>query len=224
MPLLDAGDCVPARPRRVLVAGTSGSGKTTMARSISTVLGMPHVEIDVFFHGPGWTPRSDFQSDVQRFSAGPAWVTEWQYGSVRAHLAERADLLVWLDLPKRVVMRQVVVRTITRRVRHPRLWNGNVELTLWTILTDCEHIVRWAWTTDAKTAVRLHALLGQRARSRGRPTTQPLGGAPVVTGGAESVKKRPIVTIVGAGTCPNPVAAECRQRRDAEARAVPAQR
>jgi hypothetical protein len=42
------------------------------------------------------------------------------------------------------------------------LWNGNVEPPLWTILTDPEHIVRWAWTTHDKTAARVAALLQKR--------------------------------------------------------------
>ena len=119
---------------------------------------VPHVEIDALFHGPGWTPRETFTADVERFSAQRAWVTEWQYGSVRALLAERADLVVWLDLPKGRVMRQVIARTVRRRRRREVLWNGNIERPLWTVLNDPEHIVRWAWKTHSKSAQRIAAL------------------------------------------------------------------
>ena len=79
-------------------------------------------------------------------------MTEWQYGSVRAVLAERAELLVWLDLPRALVMRQVVVRTVVRRRRRQELWNGNTEGPIREFFTDREHVVRYAWTTrhDAK--------------------------------------------------------------------------
>ncbi len=163
MPLLGPADPLPGLPRRVLVAGTSGSGKTTLAARIAVVLQVPHIEIDALFHGPDWTPRPCFEADVHRFSAQPTWVAEWQYASVRAHLAERADLLVWLDLPRIRVMRQVTRRTLVRRLRRRQLWNGNIEPPLWTILTDPEHIVRWAWKTHHKTAVRVAGLLRQRA-------------------------------------------------------------
>jgi adenylate kinase family enzyme len=162
MPLLGPSDALPRRPGRVLVAGTSGSGKTTLAARIAEVLGIPCVEIDALFHGPDWTPRPSFDEDVRRFSAGPRWVTEWQYGSVRPHLAGRADLLVWLDLPRPVVMRQVVRRTLARRLRRQSLWNGNVEPPLRRIFTDPEHVVRWAWSTHARTAPRIGALLQER--------------------------------------------------------------
>ena len=146
----------------MLVAGTSGSGKTTLAARVSVVLGVPHVEIDALFHGPGWTPLETFEAEVARFSCGPAWVTEWQYDAVRDLLAARADLLVWLDLPRRTVMRQVVSRTVRRRLRRERLWNDNLEQPLWTVLTDRDHIVRWAWSTHHRSAVRVAELLRVR--------------------------------------------------------------
>jgi adenylate kinase family enzyme len=112
VPLLGPTDALPRRPNRVIVAGTSGSGKTTFAARIAQALEVPFVEIDALWHGPDWTVRPSFLEDVRRFSAGPAWVTEWQYRSARAHLAQRADLLVWLDLPKAQIMCQVIRRTL----------------------------------------------------------------------------------------------------------------
>jgi len=160
--LLAATDGLPRRPQRVLVAGTSGAGKTSLAAQLGEALALPHVEIDALFHGPGWTPRHSFTCEVDTFSAQRAWVTEWQYDSVRALLAERADLLVWLDLPRARVMRQVIARTVGRRLRRQTLWNGNVEPPLRTIFTAREHIVRWAWTTHPKSAQRVAALAEQR--------------------------------------------------------------
>lgn len=159
MPLLGPTDPLPHRPRRVLVAGTSGSGKTTLAALIAETLTVPHIEIDALFHGPEWTPRPSFQEEVEQFSSGPAWVSEWQYDAVRGLLVDRADLLVWLDLPRATVMRQVVRRTLGRRLRRELLWNGNVEPPLRTFFTDREHIVRWAWSTHPQGPLRVAALL-----------------------------------------------------------------
>ena len=162
MPLLAAGDPLPRRPRRVLVAGTSGSGKTTLARVIADVLGCPHAELDALHHGPGWTKRPEFEDDVHRGTAGPTWASEWQYAAVREVLLDRADLLVWLDLPRRVVMSRVVRRTVRRRIRREVLWNGNTEPPLRTFLTDRDHIVRWAWRTHARTGERVMAACARR--------------------------------------------------------------
>jgi adenylate kinase family enzyme len=162
VPVLDATDPLPQRPRRIAVAGPSGAGKTTLAARIAELLGIPHIELDGLFHGPGWTPRESFAADVDAFSAGPNWVTEWQYPAARAVLADRADLLVWLDFTRATVMRQVVRRTVRRRLRRQVLWNGNVEPAMRTVLTDPEYVVRWAWSTWSETGPRVAALHRRR--------------------------------------------------------------
>ena len=54
-------------------------------------------------------------------------------------------MLVWLDFPfVRVTLPRLVRRTVRRRWSREELWNGNIEAPLWTVLTDREHIVRWA--------------------------------------------------------------------------------
>lgn len=139
---------LPLSPQRVLVAGVSGTGKTTLARRIAGVLDVPHVEIDALYHGQGWIPRKEFLDDVRALAERKRWVTEWQYSVARPILAERADLMVWLDLPfLRVTLPRVVARTVRRRVRREELWNGNVEAPLRTFFTDPEHIVRWSFST-----------------------------------------------------------------------------
>ena len=84
---------------------------------------------------------------------------EWLYDAVRPLLAERADLLVWLDLPTTVVMTQVLHRTWVRRRHRTVLWNGNVEPPWRTLLTRREHVVRLAWSTRQAARVRVAALL-----------------------------------------------------------------
>jgi adenylate kinase family enzyme len=151
--------CDPVRPEvaRILVAGTSGAGKTVLARQLAAALDIPHVEIDALHHGPQWQPRPEFLAEVEAFSAGPDWVTEWQYDAVRELLADRADLLVWLDLPRAVVMRRVIQRTLRRAWRREALWHGNREPGLHTVLVDRDQIIRWSWRTHPITCDRVIA-------------------------------------------------------------------
>ena len=142
------------------VAGASGSGKSTLARRLAALLDAPYVELDALHHGPGWVPRSTFVEEVAAFTAGPTWVTEWQYEAVRDLVADRADLIVFLLYRRSLVMRRVVRRTVVRRLRRTELWNGNREGPLRAFLTDPEHIVRWAWRTHPRAAVRYAALAG----------------------------------------------------------------
>lgn len=40
-------------PRRIVVKGSSGSGKSTVADELARRLGVPHIELDALHHGPG---------------------------------------------------------------------------------------------------------------------------------------------------------------------------
>ncbi len=104
----------------------------------------------------------NFEDRGRELCARPAWVCEWQYAVTRPMLAERADLVVWLDLPRPLVMRQVIRRTLSRRVRLTELWHGNSEPPLWTIVREPDHIIRWAWRTHGTTGQRVAELCMQR--------------------------------------------------------------
>lgn len=71
-------------------------------------------------------------------------------------------MMVWLDLPRRTVMRQVIARTVRRRYRREVLWNGNIEPPLHRIFFERDHIVRWSWTTHRKTGRTVRLLDGRR--------------------------------------------------------------
>lgn len=166
--MLGFGDPLCGPVDRILVAGPSGVGKTMLCRQIGAALDIPVGNIDGLHWGPQWTTRPEFAADVDRFTSGPAWVIEWGYREVKPILRDRADLVVWLNHPRRTVVSRVVRRTVARRLRRVELWNGNLEPPLWTILTDHDHIVRWSWRVYGKYPAALPAplpivrLVGQR--------------------------------------------------------------
>jgi adenylate kinase family enzyme len=160
--MLAYDDPLPSRPRRVIVAGVSGSGKTTLAARIAAIVDAPHTEIDGLYHGEEWMPRPQFLDDVRALVSQDAWTTEWQYSDARPILAERADLLVWLDVPfLRLTLPRVTARTLRRRLTRQELCNGNIEPPLHTFFTDREHIVRWAISTRNKYRDRMPRLQAQ---------------------------------------------------------------
>lgn len=142
----DPLDTVPVR--RISVVGNSGSGKTTLSRALAAALGVPHLELDSIFHQPGWQPLDPtiFVERVTEFTDGPGWVVDGNYSAVRDVVWSRADTVIWLDLPRRRVMRQVIWRTLRRMVTKAELWNGNREQWRNLIGPPGESIILWAWT------------------------------------------------------------------------------
>jgi adenylate kinase family enzyme len=136
---------------RVVVVGTSGSGKSTVARHISAALAAPYLELDSLCHQAGWVELDlpEFRRRVEEFAAGDRWVIDGHYQSRLGDLVlDRADTLVWLDLPRPVVMRRVITRTVRRAIMREELWNGNREPLSNVYRWDPEHsVIRWAWTT-----------------------------------------------------------------------------
>lgn len=131
--------------------GNTGSGKSTLARLLAKRLGVPHIELDAIRHQRGWEEMPDdrFMVEVERATRGPGWVVDGNYVRFVMHgpVWPRADTVVWVDLPRRVVMAQLVRRTLRRVVLRQRLWNGNREpfSNLWSL--NPEHsVLAWAWT------------------------------------------------------------------------------
>ncbi len=115
--------------RRVVVVGSSGSGKTTFARELSGVLGAPHVELDALYWGPGWkpVPAGQFRSDFADSISGDSWVVDGNYASVRADLWKAAGSVIWLNFSFPLVFSRATSRTFRRLVSGEALYSGNRE-------------------------------------------------------------------------------------------------
>ena len=85
---------------RIVVIGTSGSGKTAMASDLSEILGAPHVEFDAYRHGPNWTetPDETFRKQLAEALSADKWVADGNYSVARDVVWPRATVVIWLDL------------------------------------------------------------------------------------------------------------------------------
>lgn len=119
----------PLVGRRIVVIGTSCTGKSTFASALSRTLGVSHVELDEMFWGPNWTqkPDEEFRNLVLSAAAAESWVAEGNYGSTRQLLWSRATTVVWLNYSFHTVFWRAIKRTVVRSFTRKVLWHGNRE-------------------------------------------------------------------------------------------------
>jgi len=138
----------PLNTDRIVVLGTTGAGKTTLAAEIAGALGAPHFELDYYRFRPNWveTPNDEFRESVREALRGERWVADGNYGLARDVIWPRATMLVWLDYPIYVVMWRLFWRTLGRGVLRKELWHGNREKLWWHFVTR-DSLFLWALKT-----------------------------------------------------------------------------
>jgi len=85
--------------KRILIIGGNGSGKTTMARELATITGLPLCHLDSLYWTDNWQPRErgEFLSLLQTELQKPAWILD---GNMKRTLPMRlmyCDTVIYLD-------------------------------------------------------------------------------------------------------------------------------
>ena len=114
---------------RISVVGTTGSGKTTVAKEISKNLLLPYVELDALYWDENWTGVSDeiFRDRVKDAVKADQWVIDGNYSRVRYLVWERAETVVYLDYSFTRTFWQPIKRTVRRSITKEELWSNNQE-------------------------------------------------------------------------------------------------
>jgi adenylate kinase family enzyme len=102
---------------RILVMGSSGSGKSTFARRLGVITGIPVVSLDALYWQPGWIEpdAAEFEARATEAARPPRWIMDGNYRSSGAGDLRRglADTVIWFDLPRRTCMTGIMTRIAT---------------------------------------------------------------------------------------------------------------
>ena len=150
--------------RRVLVIGSGGAGKSTLARRIAARADLPLVHLDRLYWHPGWvpTPPREWEQTVAGLLAGESWVIDGNYGGTMEMRLAAADTVVFLDTPRVTCLIRVARRALWRRGA-PRddIAPGCPENLAW-------EFVRWIWSYPASRRPGVLSMLGYFERRGGR--------------------------------------------------------
>jgi adenylate kinase family enzyme len=86
---------------------------------------VPHVELDALNWKSGWVIAShdEIRTQVEAALAGDGWVIDGNYrGPLGSTVLDRADQIVWLDLPFLTTFWWLLRRTLRRLRTRERLW------------------------------------------------------------------------------------------------------
>jgi len=128
--------------KRIAVLGSGGAGKSVFARKLGAATGLPVVYLDPLVWKPQWqlAPVEEVRDVIRAAASGDAWVIEGNFlGSEPTGRFERADTVVFLDLPRRSCLRRIV----WRRLRDAR--RSRVDLPAGCNEALDHHFVRWVW-------------------------------------------------------------------------------
>ena len=105
--------------KRVLVIGSPGAGKSTLATRLAERTGLPLIHLDQHHWRSGWVEpdKAEWSRQVRDLVAGDRWVMDGNYGGTLAMRLERADTVVLLDFPTWLCVGRVLKRFSTTRGR-----------------------------------------------------------------------------------------------------------
>lgn len=133
---------------KIVVIGTSGSGKSHLAKRLSDRFGLKDIELDALYWEQNWVPAEIvvFQTRVEQAIQADGWVVHGNYNKVRDATWLKADTIVWLDYSFPLVMFRTLKRTIVRSITKKPMWNGNRETLRKAFLTK-DSILLWVLQT-----------------------------------------------------------------------------
>ena len=147
---------------RINVVGTSGSGKSTFAKSLAEILAIPYFEMDAIFWGPDWA----FPEDEELFSKlsvaleGESWVLDGNYTRTLPIKWEDVDTVIWLDFNFPRTLFQATIRAFARVVAKEELWPGTGNRETLRKLFSRQSILLWTIKTHRRNRKKFTGYMG----------------------------------------------------------------
>lgn len=102
--------------RRIVIVGSYGAGKTTLAAALGPLLGLEVHHLDALRWQPGWRlrPLSEWHAILGEIVACDAWIVEGNFEQTLEPRLQRADTVILLDFPMWLSLWRMVRRRLRR--------------------------------------------------------------------------------------------------------------
>ena len=101
--------------KRIAILGCPGSGKSTFSFKLASAFSLPLIHLDQQFHLPDWKerPPEEWANIHAELIARDHWIIDGCYGGSAATRTQRADMIVWFDIPTHICLYRVIKRIVT---------------------------------------------------------------------------------------------------------------
>jgi adenylate kinase family enzyme len=100
--------------KRIAIVGSSGSGKSVLARRLGEILQMEVWHLDAILWKPHWvlTTREEQKQIQQQLVSGDSWIIDGNYNSTLDIRLEAANTIIFLDMPRMLCLYRVLKRRL----------------------------------------------------------------------------------------------------------------
>ena len=100
---------------RILIIGCGGAGKSTLARQLGELTGLPVVHLDKLFWHPGWVESTKEEIDAKITAAldEPRWIMDGNYNRTLPLRIQKCDAVIYLDFSRFACLMGVAKRVLT---------------------------------------------------------------------------------------------------------------
>ena len=145
----------PAKMRKILVIGSGGSGKSTFARRLGTLLELEVIHLDSIYWRAGWVemPKPEWRTTVEELLSRGAWIMDGNYSGTIEMRLEASDTVIFLDMPRLLCVWRLIKRAMLyRNQRRPDMAEGCPERLNW-------EFIKWVWDYHERTRPKIVKLL-----------------------------------------------------------------
>ena len=103
--------------KKIMLIGSGGSGKSTMARQLGAKLSLKVYHLDALLWKPNWVlvPRHE-QRDIQNdLVKKDEWIIDGNYGGTMDIRLKAADTIIFLDIDRKICMYRALKRMVQYR-------------------------------------------------------------------------------------------------------------
>ncbi len=117
-----------------MIIGNGGAGKSTLARKLHQITGLPLIHMDQHFWQANWVDRDrlEWKAFVEEQTEREEWIMDGNYGGTMDIRLKKADTIIFLDRPNWLCIWRIIKRRLiyTGRTR-PDMAEGCKERLTW---------------------------------------------------------------------------------------------